>query len=103
MTTTNNPYNNERQPEDAERKKKAFIYAQLLERVSDLAGVSVRDVSKDSDIIGDLNFDSLQIYELVVDLEGDFDIRLSDDELEKVNTVRDIVNLIYTLTQSKND
>jgi len=42
-----------------------------------------------------LGFDSLQIYELVVDLESTYDIRLSDDDLDKVVTVQDVVDLVY--------
>lgn len=102
MANIYNPYEKEMLSDDGAQKKKALIYAQLLERVSDLAGVSVRDVSKDSDIIGDLHFDSLQIYELVIDLESEFNIRLSDDELEKVRTVSDIVNLVHKLTEARN-
>ena len=46
----------------------------------------------------DLSFDSLQIYELVIDLEEEYDIRMPDDVLDTMKTVSDVVDLVYVLS-----
>jgi acyl carrier protein len=61
-----------------------------------MVDISPTDIKPETEIIHDLGLDSLQIYELVVDLESAYDIRLSDDELEKVYTVQDVVDLVYS-------
>ncbi|MBN1891415.1 MAG: acyl carrier protein [Clostridiales bacterium] len=66
--------------------------------VIELNEISPTDIKPETEIVHDLGLDSLQVYELVIDLENAFDIRISDDELERVNTVQDVVDLIYGLT-----
>ncbi|WP_181348823.1 acyl carrier protein [Thalassobacillus sp. CUG 92003] len=42
----------------------------------------------------DLEADSLDVVELVMELEDEFDMEISDEEAEKINTVGDAVNYI---------
>lgn len=77
-------------------KQKERIYDGLITMVTGMVDISPTDIKPETEIIHDLGLDSLQIYELVVDLESAYDIRLSDDELEKVYTVQDVVNLVYS-------
>ena len=42
----------------------------------------------------DLGIDSLAAVELALELETEFDIRIEDDELAKLETVQDIINII---------
>jgi acyl carrier protein len=55
---------------------------------------SVGDVRVDADFVADLDADSLEIVELVVDMEREFDIRIPDDEAEKIRTVADAVSFV---------
>ena len=48
----------------------------------------------DSKLIEDLRADSLDIVELVMDMEQEFDIEIPDEELPKVQTVGDIVRYL---------
>lgn len=90
----------ERYPdENADDKKRDRIYDDLLSMVTNLIEVSPTDITPESDIIYDLGLDSLQLYELVVDLEDGYDIRLPDEELEKVHSVQDIVDLVFALAR----
>ncbi len=82
--------------EDLALKQKERIYDGLITMVTGMVDISPTDIKPETEIIHDLGLDSLQIYELVVDLESAYDIRLSDDELEKVFTVQDVVNLVYS-------
>lgn len=48
----------------------------------------------DARLIEDLNADSLDAVELAMSLEEHFEITVEDDEIERMNTVNDIVNTI---------
>lgn len=82
--------------DDSALRKKERIYDGLITMVTGMVDISPTDIKPETEIMHDLGLDSLQIYELVVDLESAYDIRLSDDELEKVYTVQDVVDLVYS-------
>lgn len=44
--------------------------------------------------LGDLNIDSLDMVEIVMELEEEFDISIPDNAVELVNTVGDLIRLI---------
>ena len=46
-------------------------------------------------IFEELPLDSLQLYELVVDLEERFDLQISDEAIEKIRSVGDVVDMIH--------
>ena len=52
------------------------------------------DIKKESNLIEDLHADSLDIVELVMDMEQEFDVEIPDEELPKVKTVGDIVRYL---------
>ena len=82
-----------------DEKKKERIYDDIISMFNRLDLVSPTDISPESDILYDLGLDSLQVYELVVDLEDGYDIHLPDEDLEKVHTVQDIVDLVFALSR----
>ncbi len=51
-------------------------------------------ISMESRLIDDLKADSLDIVELIMDLEQEFNIEIPDEELPKVHTVSDIVGYL---------
>ena len=67
-------------------KVKAIITEQL--------GVVEDNVSLESSFIDDLGADSLDIVELIMTLEDQFDIEIPDSDAEKVVTVNDVVEYI---------
>ncbi len=79
-------------------KKKDMILDDIIKFLVKELDISPTEINPDMSIEEDLTFDSLQIYELVVDLEEAYDIRLPDDMLDSVVTVGDFVDLVYTLT-----
>lgn len=79
-------------------RKKDMIFEDILKLVVDELEISPTEVTPDLNIIEDLMFDSMQIYELVIDLEEAYDIRLPDDLIDTVKTVGDVVDLVYTLS-----
>jgi acyl carrier protein len=57
-------------------------------------GVPAEDVKEAASFIEDLGADSLDIVELVMALEEEYDIEISDEDAEKIQTVGDAVNYI---------
>jgi len=69
-----------------------------LERIKrilvDQLDVDEGDVSLESSIIDDLGADSLDVVDMVMSLEEEFDVEIPDDEIETIKTVGDIVKFI---------
>ncbi|MFN8627637.1 MAG: acyl carrier protein [Candidatus Binatia bacterium] len=70
------------------------VEAKVKEIVCEQLGVSDTEVTPDASFIEDLGADSLDIVELVMALEEEYDIEITDEEAEKIRTVRDIVSYI---------
>lgn len=70
----------------------------VLERVSkvivDRLGVDASEVTLDAKFREDLGADSLDVVELVMELEDEFDMEISDEEAEKISTVGDAIAYI---------
>jgi acyl carrier protein len=71
---------------------------ELVLKVKDLIaeslGVKKAEVVSSASFIDDLNADSLDIVELVMTIEKEFDIEIPDDEAEKIRTVQDAIDYI---------
>ena len=62
--------------------------------IAENLGVKRSEVVSSASFIEDLNADSLDIVELVMAIEKDFDIEIPDDEAEKIVTVQDAIDYI---------
>ena len=60
----------------------------------DQLGVDESVITMDSSFVDDLGADSLDIVELIMGLETEFDIEIPDEDAEKITTVGDAVNYI---------
>lgn len=71
---------------------------EIVQKVGDIIaenlGVNRNEVTAGASFIEDLNADSLDIVELVMAIEKEFDIEIPDDEAEKISTVHDAVDYI---------
>ncbi|MBW2147474.1 MAG: acyl carrier protein [Deltaproteobacteria bacterium] len=61
-------------------------------------GVNVEDVKMDSTFVEDLGADSLDIVELVMKFEDEFNLEIPDEDAEKIQTVQDAVNYLQSHT-----
>ena len=70
----------------------------LQERVQEIIveqlGVSSEEVTPEASFIDDLGADSLDIVELVMAMEEEFDVEIPDDDAEKIQTIQDAINYI---------
>jgi acyl carrier protein len=70
------------------------IYARVKKIIIEQLGSDEADVSLESSFIEDLGADSLDIVELIMALEEEFDIEIPDSEAEKITSVNDAVEFI---------
>jgi len=56
--------------------------------------VSVSDIKKDSHFMNNLNINSANLVDIVLDVEDTFDIRLENDDMESMQTVQDAMTII---------
>lgn len=70
------------------------ILDRMTEILVDQLGIDEDEVTMDANFIEDLNADSLDIVELVMNLEQEFDLMIPDEEAENIQTVRDAVEFI---------
>ena len=77
------------------------IEERVIDIISEQMGVEKSDVSKETSFINDLNADSLDTVELVMEFEDEFDISIPDEEAEKIQTVGAAVDYILNVSQAK--
>lgn len=70
------------------------IFSKVKKIVADQLSVNEADVQIDSTFIDDLGADSLDIVELIMAFEEEFEIEIPDDAAEKIKTVKDAVDYI---------
>ena len=62
--------------------------------VSEQLGVDESEIQMESAFVDDLGADSLDIVELIMGLETEFDIEIPDEDVEKIATVADAVEYV---------
>jgi acyl carrier protein len=70
------------------------IIVRVSKIVVDRLGVEESEVKPEASFKEDLGADSLDVVELVMELEDEFDLEISDEDAEKIATVGDVVNYI---------
>lgn len=78
-----------------------MIFDKVKEIIVEQLGVDPDDVTMESSFIDDLGADSLDIVELIMALEEEFDIEIPDEEAEKFPTVGNVVNYIKEHTDKE--
>lgn len=72
----------------------AAVYERLQSIVAEQLGVEPDQVVREAEFVADLNADSLDMVELVMSLEEEFGIEISDEDVESIRTVGDAVDYI---------
>jgi len=77
------------------------IENKVIEIISEQMGVDKAEITKETSFINDLNADSLDTVELVMEFEDEFDMSIPDEEAEKIQTVGAAIDYIVSIAQTK--
>ncbi len=70
------------------------IMSKIIELAADKLSADAAVIKEETSFTEDLNADSLDVVDFVMELEGEFDIEIPDEDVEKIKTVKDAVNYI---------
>ncbi len=73
-----------------------MIFERIKELLNDQLDISTDVMTMDSNIATDLGADSLDVVELLIAIEDEFDVEIPDEEIENIKTVGDLVKYIET-------
>ena len=79
----------------------AAIEKKVIDIISEQMGADKNEITRETSFINDLNADSLDTVELVMEFEDEFDMSIPDEEAEKIQTVGAAVEYIVNVAQSK--
>jgi acyl carrier protein len=71
-----------------------MIFDKVKEIIADQLGIDEEEIVSDASFIDDLGADSLDLVELIMALEEEFDMEIPDEDAEKISTVGDAVDYI---------
>ncbi len=72
----------------------ADVFEKVKDLIVDQIGVDASKVTREASFINDLGADSIDIVELIMALEEEFGITISDEDAQKIRTVGDAVDYI---------
>ena len=71
-----------------------MVFEKVAQILAEQLDVDVDEIKLTTDMVDDLGADSLDIVDLVMTLEDEFDIEIPDEDVEGVRTVGDLVNYL---------
>ena len=72
------------------------VFERVTKVIVDRLGVDEGEIKLEASFRDDLGADSLDVVELVMELEDEFDMEISDEDAEKIATVGDAISYIET-------
>lgn len=72
------------------------LFGKIKSMIADRLNVDEAAVTMEASFKDDLGADSLDLVELVMELEDEFDIEIADEEAEKIASVGDVINYIQS-------
>lgn len=71
-----------------------MIFEKIQEIISVQFNLEKEDINRDTSFEDDINADSLDLVELIMAIEDEFDLEVEDENMENINTVGDVVEYI---------
>ncbi len=76
------------------------IKNRIVEIIANQLGIEEEDVTAAASVVDDLGADSLDVVELVMALEEEFDLEIPDEEAEKITKVQNIFDYMANALQA---
>ena len=73
-----------------------MVFEKIKTILADQLDADPDSITMETDISSDLGADSLDVVELIMSLEDEFEIEVPDEQIEGIRTVGDIVNYIQS-------
>ena len=77
------------------------VFDKVVAIVGEQMGVDKGEIQRDTSFVNDLNADSLDTVELVMEFEDEFDMSIPDEDAEKIQTVGDAVKYIMKIADGQ--
>jgi acyl carrier protein len=66
----------------------------VIKLISEATKINIEDIKPETNFFDDLNLDSLDIVELMMKMEDDFNIEIPEEDAESLKTVQDVVKYL---------
>lgn len=74
-----------------------MVYEKIRNMISTQFNIDEEKITMETDFRKDLGADSIDLVELIMSLEEEFDLEVEDEEVENINTVEDAVEYINNI------
>ncbi len=74
-----------------------MVFEKLKQVISEVLNVDPDEIKMESTIMDDLGADSLDVYQIVMEMEEEFDIEIPAEKAESITTVEEAVELINSM------
>lgn len=71
-----------------------MVFEKVLDIITEKFDIDPSEITMDSDIREDLNADSLDLIDMISEIEAEYDLRIPTEVLTEIATVGDLVNYI---------
>ncbi len=71
-----------------------MVFEKVRDIIANQLGIDPEKIQPETKLVDDLKTDSLDIVELIMDLEQEFDMEIPDEDLPKIQSVDDIIRYI---------
>lgn len=74
--------------------KKDNIKDRVINLIANTLEIDTSEINEESNLVSDLEIESLDLVSLVVAFENEFDIEIADNDIKNLQTVKDIIEYI---------
>lgn len=74
-----------------------MVFEKVRAILAEQLDIDIEKITEDTDIVGELGADSLDVVELMMSLEQEFDLLITDEKISEFRTVGDVAGYIETL------
>lgn len=74
---------------------------QIINILADKLGYEKSEINENQNFINDLGTDSLDIVEIIIEVEKKFGLKIEDEEVDEIKTVGDLIQKVEELSKNK--